>query len=141
MVQQIQIELPMQAIEEFCKRWAIREFALFGSVLRDDFRPDSDIDVLVSFDPSAEWGLFALGGMQQELAQLFGRPVDVIVRKAVEQGRVGDRRREILDTARVVSAASGTISQTFSKRLTSSSHTLQGSVKGHLEATLKRATR
>ncbi len=95
----------MPAIEEFCKRWAIREFALFGSVLRDDFGPDSDIDVMVNFDPSVEWGLFALGGMQQDLVEIFGRPVDLIGRKAVEQGRTGDRRREILDTARVVYAA------------------------------------
>jgi hypothetical protein len=105
MVQEIQIELPMEAIEAFCKRWAIREFALFGSVLRDDFRPDSDLDVMVTFDPSARWGLFAVGGMQQDLVEIFGRPVDLVERRVVEQGRRGHRRQEILDTARVIYAA------------------------------------
>jgi len=49
------IDIPMDRIEEFCRRWKIREFSLFGSVLREDFRPDSDVDVLVSFEPDAEW--------------------------------------------------------------------------------------
>lgn len=105
MVQQIQIELPMPAIEEFCKRWAIREFALFGSVLRDDFRPDSDIDVMVSFDPSSRHGLLALSRMQRELADILGRPVDLVERAGIEEARNARRGRKIVQSARVVYAA------------------------------------
>jgi predicted nucleotidyltransferase len=105
MVQQIQIELPMPAIEEFCKRWAIREFALFGSVLRDDFRPDSDIDVMVTFDPSSKRGLLALARMQRELVEIMGRHVDLVERDGVEQARNARKGQHILQSARVVYAA------------------------------------
>jgi hypothetical protein len=105
MVQEIQIELPMQAIEAFCKRWAIREFALFGSVLRDDFRPDSDVDVMVTFDPSSRWGLLAIARMQRELVEIMGRPVDLVERAGVEQARNASRSQRILESARIVYAA------------------------------------
>jgi len=52
------IEIPTDKIADFCQRWKITEFAFFGSVLRDDFRPDSDVDILVSFDPNAHRTLF-----------------------------------------------------------------------------------
>jgi uncharacterized protein len=65
-------------IAEFCRKWRIAEFALFGSVLRDDFRPDSDVDVLVTFDPNAGWSLFDLVDMQEELTTLFGKDVDLV---------------------------------------------------------------
>lgn len=104
MVQQIQLELPMPAIEAFCKRWAIREFALFGSVLRDDFRPDSDIDVMVSFEPSARHGLLAFVRMKDELAEIMARDVDLVTRAGVEESRSA-RGRRVLESARVVYAA------------------------------------
>jgi hypothetical protein len=72
---------------------------LFGSVLRDDFRPDSDIDVLVSFSPEAEWGLFEHAAMQEELAVMFNRKVDLITRRAVEHSHNPIRRRIILESA------------------------------------------
>uniref|UniRef100_B8HST2 DNA polymerase beta domain protein region n=1 Tax=Cyanothece sp. (strain PCC 7425 / ATCC 29141) TaxID=395961 RepID=B8HST2_CYAP4 len=64
-------------IAEFCQRWHIIEFALFGSVLRDDFRPDSDIDVLVTFSSNSSWSLFDWVDMKDELEALFGRRVDI----------------------------------------------------------------
>jgi uncharacterized protein len=70
--------LPADAITRFCWRWKIRELALFGSVLRTDFRPDSDVDVLVTFTDDAHWGLLAHVQMQQELATILQRPVDLI---------------------------------------------------------------
>jgi predicted nucleotidyltransferase len=70
------ISLPREAIAEFCQRHHIRKLSLFGSVLRDDFRPDSDIDVLVEFEPEYVPGLFRMGGMQIELSELLGREVD-----------------------------------------------------------------
>jgi hypothetical protein len=74
----VPISIPYDAIAEFCHRNQIRELALFGSVLREDFRADSDVDVLVEFEPEAQVGLFALMRMQDELAELLGRPVDLV---------------------------------------------------------------
>ena len=92
-------------IAEFCHRWRITEFSLFGSVLRDDFRPDSDIDVLVRFEPDAPWSLFDLGDMQAELGEIFGRKVDLVEKGAIEKSRHRHRRRHILDNHRVIYAA------------------------------------
>jgi predicted nucleotidyltransferase len=92
-------------ISEFCRRWQITELALFGSVLRDDFGPDSDLDVLVTFSSDAEWGLLDHYRMNRELITLLGREVDLLTRSAVEQSRNWLRRHEILSTAQVVYAA------------------------------------
>lgn len=75
-MKQQRIEIPRDKIAEFCRRHHIRKLALFGSVLRDDFRPDSDIDVLVEFDPMHVPGL-AFFAMQDELSEVFGRRVDL----------------------------------------------------------------
>lgn len=93
------IPLDKELIADFCRRWKITEFSLFGSVLRDDFRPDSDIDVLVSFSPEAEWGLFEHAAMQEELAAIFNRKVDLITRRSVERSHNPLRRRIILESA------------------------------------------
>ena len=93
------IPLDRKSIAEFCRRWKIIEFSLFGSVLRDDFRPDSDVDVLVSFSPEAEWGLFEHSAVQEELSLIFNRKVDLITRRAVEHSRNPIRRRIILESA------------------------------------------
>jgi len=68
----LQIDVPRQSLEAFCRKWQVRELALFGSVLRDDFRPDSDIDVLVSFASDAHWTLWQLIEAEGELARLSG---------------------------------------------------------------------
>ena len=99
------IQLDDDKIREFCRRWSIREFALFGSVLRDDFRPDSDVDVLVSFRPDAGHTLFQLVRMEEELKSMFGRNVDLVERSAVEQSENYIRRKHILDSALPVYAA------------------------------------
>jgi len=78
------------------------ELALFGSVLRDDFRPDSDIDVLVSFQPDAPWSLWDLFDMRQELQEMFGREVDLVEKEAL---RNPFRKHEILQNHEVVYAA------------------------------------
>lgn len=93
------------AIGQFCRKWKITEFALFGSVLGDDFGPDSDVDVLVTFEPDAHWTLFSLSRMQDELSKLFGRDVDLLTRRAVEQSRNAIRREAILSSAEVVHVA------------------------------------
>ena len=90
------ISIDRRAIAEFCGKWKITELAFFGSVLRDDFRPDSDVDVLVSFADDARWGLFDLVHMEDELGAILGRRVDLVERKAVEAGANYIRRRHIL---------------------------------------------
>lgn len=93
------IDIPMDRIEPFCRRWRIREFSLFGSVLRADFGPRSDMDVLVRFEPAAEWDLFHLVEMRDELIALFGRNVDLVEQEGL---RNPFRRRTILDTREVI---------------------------------------
>jgi uncharacterized protein len=99
------IPIPQRQIEEFCQRWQITELALFGSVLSDDFHPDSDIDVLVRFAPQAGWSLFDLARMENELGELFGRTVDLVEREGIEKSENYIRRKSILRSLEVVYAA------------------------------------
>jgi predicted nucleotidyltransferase len=71
------IQIDRNRVADFCRRHQVRRLALFGSVLRDDFRPDSDVDVLVEFEPDSRAGLFELARMEAELAELVGRKVDL----------------------------------------------------------------
>ena len=105
MVAELQLDLPMAKIADFCKRWRVRELAVFGSILREDFGPDSDIDVLVTFEDDAAIGLPALVRMHNELAEITGRKVDVIPRDAVVESDNRRRRERILGSAQVVYAA------------------------------------
>lgn len=93
-----------EALYRFCRRWAIAELALFGSALREDFGPGSDIDILVTFLPDADWGLLDHIQMEMELAELVDRDVDLLTRRAVERSRNPLRRREILETAQTIFA-------------------------------------
>lgn len=92
-------------IEAFCQRWQVSEFALFGSVLREDFRPDSDVDVLVTFFPHVHWGLTETMQMQEELESLFGRKVDLIIKSAIERSQNWIRKQHILQSAQVLYVA------------------------------------
>jgi predicted nucleotidyltransferase len=95
--------IPHKRIAAFCQRWSITEFSLFGSALRDDFRPDSDVDVLVSIDPKAKnIGLFEIIDMKLELETMFKRPVDLVEKEGL---RNPYRRKEILRTAQVIYVA------------------------------------
>lgn len=86
----------IECIAELCDRWQITEFALFGSVLRDDFRPDSDIDVLVSFAPTAQRGLTETLQIRDELEALFGRPVDLLVKAAIDRLTISNFSQAII---------------------------------------------
>ncbi len=101
----MKITPPKEKIIEFCRRWKITEFAVFGSVLRDDFGPASDVDVLVTFASDARWSLLDHVEMQDELTALFGRKVDLVNRRGIERSRNPIRRREILDSAEIIYAA------------------------------------
>lgn len=97
--------IPSREIERFCIRWNIVELSIFGSALRDDFKPDSDIDVLISFHTNARPTLFQLARMQLELEEIFGRSVDLSTRRGIENSRNPIRRQNILSTARTIYVA------------------------------------
>jgi len=102
---QLKIKIPKAELAEFCKRWNVSEFSVFGSALRSDFRPDSDLDVLVSFAPQAQVSLFDMVHMQDELKSIFGREVDLISKRGVENSRNYLRRKHILESAQVIHVA------------------------------------
>ena len=93
------------ALEAWCAKWKVVELAFFGSVLGEDFRPDSDVDVMVVFADDAHWGLFNFSAMADELEEILSRHVDLLTRGSVEHSRNPLRRKEILGTAQVVYAA------------------------------------
>lgn len=86
-------------VSRYCRQWKITELAVFGSALRPDFRPDSDVDVLVSFADGADWSLFDHVQMESELAAIIGRKVDLVSRRAVERSDNWIRREGILRSA------------------------------------------
>ncbi len=93
---------PAILIKEFCSRWHVRRLSVFGSALRDDFGPDSDVDLLVDFEPDAPVSLWEWGQMLEELRAIFGREVDLIERSAIRNPL---RRRYILSATRTLYAA------------------------------------
>ena len=101
-----QIFIDYEKIAEFCQRWKITEFAFFGSVLRDDFCPESsDVDVLVSFAQDTHWTLFDLVDMEEEIQTILQRKVDLVSRRGIERSRNDLRRQTILNSAKVIYAA------------------------------------
>lgn len=101
------ISLNQAAIAAFCQKWKIAELDLFGSVLREDFRPDSDVDLLVTFVPEAAWSLLDRATMADELALIVGRKVDLVNRKALERSRNWLRKKAILESAEPLYVAAG----------------------------------
>ena len=95
------IALDQQQLAAFCKKWSVAELALFGSVLRDDFRPDSDVDVLVTWLPDADVTMLTIGAMAADLEDLVGRTVDLVP----QSGLKPFVRDEVIRTARVLYAA------------------------------------
>lgn len=100
-----QLSVSKDALAAFCRKHGIKRLSLFGSALREDFGPESDVDVLVEFEPGRIPGLRDIAAMELGLAALFGREVDVVTRAAVEQSRNYIRRKAILDSAEVIYAA------------------------------------
>jgi predicted nucleotidyltransferase len=94
------ISIPNKEIRDFCRRYHIRSLALFGSVLRADFRTDSDVDLLVEFEPGAHVGLMLLSRMQRELADLLDPPIDLVPRDGLKPSI----RESVLTTAQVIYA-------------------------------------
>jgi len=99
------ITIPKDEIAAFCRRRKITEFGIFGSATQGDFRPDSDIDVPVTFAPDADWTLFDHVVMEDELRSIFGRDVDLVSRRGIERSRNPIRRQAILDSTEVIYVA------------------------------------
>lgn len=99
------LDIPTERIAEFCRKWRITELSLFGSAARGALGPESDVDVLVRFDPTAPWTMLDVMRAKGELELMLGRPVDLIERPALERHHNPWLRHEILGTARVVYAA------------------------------------
>ena len=97
-----QIAINPNQIAAFCRKWKVTELALFGSVLRSDFHPESDVDVLVTFEENDPWSLLDVVSMREELAQIIGRPVDLVEKKAITNPY---RRQRILNSYEVIHAA------------------------------------
>lgn len=103
---QLAIPIDKDRLRDFCRRWKITEFALFGSAVRpEEFRTDSDVDVMVTFAPDARWTLLHMVDMKEQLEALFGRSVDLLTRRGVERSRNRFRRESILDSAVVLDVA------------------------------------
>ena len=96
------IDIPPDKVAAFCQRWQITRLALFGSILRDDFGPDSDIDILVKFDETAHPTLFDMSRMEAELKAILGREVDLVSQRGIERSRNFLRRKAILESAEPV---------------------------------------
>jgi predicted nucleotidyltransferase len=96
------LNIPDAELSAFCQRWMVAELSLFGSAVRGDFGPESDVDLLVTFTPQAAWSLLDYVRMQDEARALFGRDVDLVTRRAVERSPNPIRRRAILDQARTI---------------------------------------
>ena len=99
------LTVPMDRIAEYCRANGIKRLDVFGSALRADFGPDSDIDLLVEFEPDRTPGLFDFARMEEELADIFGREVDLVERSAVERSRNYIRRAAILGSAETIHVA------------------------------------
>jgi predicted nucleotidyltransferase len=99
------VSIPRKKIADFCQRWKVVEFSLFGSALREDFHFDSDIDVLVTFAPNTRVSLFDLVDMEDELKKVFGRDVDLVEKESILKSENYIRRKSILDNTKVIYAA------------------------------------
>ncbi|HMD99328.1 MAG TPA: nucleotidyltransferase family protein [Terriglobia bacterium] len=100
-MKQVNIPIPEGLVRDFCRKWKVAELSVFGSVLREDFRPDSDVDVLVTFAMDAQWSLYDWVDMIAELREIFGRDVDLLSSQSL---RNPFRRHEILKTRETVYA-------------------------------------
>ena len=97
--------ISQEQLEQFCWRWKIGRLAVFGSAAEGTLRPDSDIDLLVTFVPDADWTMFDHYAMEDELTRMFGRDVDLVSIRALEENPNPAYRREIEATARQIYAA------------------------------------
>ena len=90
------LSVPEDTIRAFCRKWSVMTFRFYGSIMRDDFRPDSDVDVMIEFSPAAKISFFEMSTMQEELEAIFCRKVDLADRRSVDQSENYIRRKGML---------------------------------------------
>jgi predicted nucleotidyltransferase len=100
-----ELKWPKEKIVAFCRKWRVIELSLFGSALREDFGPGSDVDLLYVFDSDAGWSLLDLAAMEAELEEILGRKVDLVSRRAIEQSHNWIRKKAILEGSRRIYGA------------------------------------
>ena len=105
MTNRAHVGIPHEKVVEFCRKWHVSEFSLFGSALRSDFRADSDFDVMVDFEPGTHHSLLDVVSMAEDLQSIFGREVDLLTRPAVDKSRNYIRRKAILESRKVIYAS------------------------------------
>ena len=98
----LNVEASQEEVAAFCERWQVTQLAIFGSALREDFGPDSDVDLLVSFEDGARHTLFDMHYMEEELKTIFGREVDLVSRRGIEKSPNYLRRKAILESAELL---------------------------------------
>ena len=98
----LNVEASREEVAAFCERWQVTQLAIFGSALREDFGPESDIDLLVSFEDSARHTLFDMVRMEEELESIFGRQIDLVSRRGIEKSQNYLRRKAILESAELL---------------------------------------
>ena len=101
-VKQLAIALPMKAIQSFCQRWQIAQLSVFGSILRDDFNAQIDVDFLYALKPNTRWRLSDLIDAEEELEKMLSRKVDLVGKTTIEQSHNWLRKQNILSSAKVI---------------------------------------
>jgi predicted nucleotidyltransferase len=96
------VVIPEDQLRHFCQLWKVSELAIFGSALHENYPKDSDVDLLISFKPDIQWGLFDLVTMENELKIIFGKEIDLVEKNAVNNSQNYIRRKGILDGAQII---------------------------------------
>jgi predicted nucleotidyltransferase len=99
------IEIREEKLKEICREYSIRELSIFGSALRNDFNPDSDIDLLIEFKPESGISLFDLVDLKKEFEELFGRDVDIVSKNAIKLSRNQLKKKSILENYKIIYAS------------------------------------
>jgi predicted nucleotidyltransferase len=96
------VDIPIEPLHKFCLRWNVSELAVFGSALHKNYPLESDLDLLISFEEDAHWGLFDLVTMESELGVIFNKEIDLVEKKAVTNSKNYLRRKGILDNIQII---------------------------------------
>ena len=99
------INIPQEKLKEICSDYSIKELSIFGSVLRSDFNSESDVDLLIEFEPDMRISLFDIVDLKKEFEKVFGREVDIVTKNAIKRSRNHLRRKGILENYKVIYAS------------------------------------
>ncbi len=98
----LSVEIPVEPLHDFCQRWKVSELAVFGSALHENYKLDSDLDLLISFEKDSQWGFFDLVNMESELGIIFNKKIDLVEKTAISSSENYLRRKGILENAQII---------------------------------------